>query len=388
MIQDPITLRPESSLQEALDVMDTYNISGVPVVNDRRLKGIITSRDLRLEGNLTKKVGDVMTKEEVITAKVGTRLDQAERILKKHKIEKLPIVDKEGRLKGLITWKDLSKKKQFTLSTKDKDGHLVVAAAVGVGADMLKRASALVKEGVDILVIDTAHGHHKNVTTALPLLKKAFPKVSVIAGNIATAEAAYKLIMRGADAIKVGVGSGSICTTRDVAGVGVPQFTAVLECAKVAKKYKVPVIADGGISYPADIVKALVAGASTVMLGSMLAGTDEAPGDLIDSSDGRRYKKYRGMGSFEAIKARGHDRYFRKDVVEGISARVPYKGNVKDVITKLSSSLKTSMGYYGVNKVADLGKVRYWQITGAGLKESHPHTVLQDTDSSADFNIA
>ncbi len=381
-IQEPITLSPQASLQEALDLMNTYQISGVPVVNDNRLKGIITGRDLRLEDDLNKKVSDVMTKEELVTAKVGTKLEEAEKIFKKHKVEKLPIIDKDGRLKGLITWKDLNKRKQFPLSAKDRLGRLLVAAAVGVGEDMLKRASALVKEGADILVIDTAHGHHKNVVKSVPLLKKAFPKVQIIAGNIATAEASEVLIKKGADAIKIGVGCGSICTTRDVTGVGVPQFTAILECAKVANRYKVPAIADGGLVYPADIVKALAGGASSVMLGNMLAGTDETPGEMIISSDGERFKNYRGMGSFEAMKIRGYDRYFQKDVAEGVSAKVPYKGSVTNVIKKLSSSLKTAMGYYGANKITDIWKVKYWQVTSAGLNESHPHSIVMGNDSA------
>jgi len=383
LIQEPVTLSPQSSLQEALDVMQTHNISGVPVVNENHLKGIITSRDLRLEETLTKKVSEVMTKENIVTAKIGTSLNQAEKLLKKYKIEKLPIVDKEGRLRGLITWKDLTKGKEFPVAVKDKFGRLMVAAAIGVGEDMLSRASALVKEGVDILVIDTAHGHHKNVLKALPFLKKAFPKVEIIAGNIATAQAAEDLIKKGADAIKIGVGSGSICTTRDVAAVGVPQFTAVLECSKIANKYKVPLVADGGIVYPADIVKALAGGASTVMLGNMIAGTDEAPGEVIVSSDGRQFKTYRGMGSFESMKARGHDRYFQKEVAEGISAKVPYKGPVSSVLKKLSASLKTAMGYYGAKKIDALWSVRYWQVTSAGVRESHPHSVIMELDSAA-----
>lgn len=385
LIRDPVTLRPEDSLQEALEVMNTYNISGVPVVNDSRLKGIITGRDLRLENNLTKRVTDVMTKNDLVTAEAGTTLDQAEAIFKKHKIEKLPIVDKEGRLKGLITWKDLNKRKQFPLAVKDKLGRLIVAAAIGVGEDMLKRASALSTEGVDIFVIDTAHGHHKNVIKSIPLLKKSFPKIQIIAGNIATATAAEVLIRKGADAIKIGVGSGSICTTREVTGVGVPQFTAILECAKVANRRKVPTIADGGLVYPGDIVKSLSAGASCVMLGNMLAGTDETPGDVIIESDGKRFKRYRGMGSFEAIKVRGHDRYFQKGVLEGVSAKVSYKGSVTDVLKKLSLSLKTAMGYYGAKRIQDLWKVAYWQVTSAGVREGHPHSIIMDSDSADQY---
>ncbi|MEX0616565.1 MAG: IMP dehydrogenase [Candidatus Woykebacteria bacterium] len=385
LIQEPITLRPQASLQEALEVMSTYKISGVPVVNDNKLKGIISGRDLRLEADLTKKVSEVMTKEGLITAKQGTTLEEAEKIFKKHKIEKLPIVDKEGKLNGLITWRDLNKIREFPLACKDKYGRLLVAAAIGVGEDMESRVGALVNEGVDILVIDTAHGHHKNVVSSIPFLKKTFPKVQIIAGNIATREAAESLIKKGADAVKIGVGSGSICSTRDVAGVGVPQFTAVLECAKVANRYKVPVVADGGLVYPGDMVKALAAGASCVMLGNMLAGTDESPGEVIINSDGRRFKSYRGMGSFEAIKVRGHDRYFQKEVEEGVSARVSYKGSVINVVRKLSSSLKTAMGYFGAKEIGNLWVVKYWQITGAGIRESHPHSVILDSNT-ATFN--
>lgn len=380
IIKEPITLKPDATLEEAKVLMSQYNISGIPVVNDERLRGIITQRDLRLETNLTKKVSEVMTSENVTTAKTGTTLSQAERILKKRKVEKLPIVDSKGILKGLITWKDLSKIKSFPTASKDRFGRFLAAAAIGAGDDSLKRAAALVNAGVDILVVDTSHAHHKTVLNVVPLLKKAFPKTQIIVGNVATGQATKDLIRRGADAVKVGIGSGSICTTRDVAGVGVPQFTAISECAKAAKASKVPVIADGGMVYPADIVKALSAGASCVMLGSMLAGTDEAPGDIIISGDGRRYKKYRGMGSYEAIKVRGHDRYFQKEVPEGVSGKVPYKGSVSKVVKKLVASLRTAMGYYGAKEIHDLWNVSYWQVTGAGMKESHPHTVITDAE--------
>jgi len=380
VITDPITLSPQATLEEANMLMSEHNISGIPVVNDHRLKGIVTERDLRLETNLSKKVEEVMTKSQVITTKVGTTLPQAEKILKKYKIEKLPVVDKKGQLKGLITWKDLSKIKMYPAASKDENGRFLVAAAIGVGNDMLQRSTALVAAGVDILIVDTSHAHHKNILKAVPLLRKAFPNKELIVGNVATASATAALIKLGADAVKVGIGSGSICTTRDVAAVGVPQFTAILECSKAAKNSRVPMIADGGIVFPADIVKALAAGASSVMLGSLLAGTDEAPGDIIISSDGRRYKKYRGMGSYEAIKVRGNDRYFQKEVPEGVSGKVPYKGSVSGVVKKLVASLRTAMGYYGANEIHDLCNTQYWQITGAGLKESHPHTVITDAD--------
>jgi IMP dehydrogenase len=376
VIDEPLTISPEATLEEAKNLIEENDVSGILVVNNHRLKGILTQRDLWFEENLTKKVKDVMTKENLVTAKVGTSQEEAEKIIKKYKIEKLPLINKNGVLKGLITWKDLNKRRLFPNACKDEKGRLRVAAAVGASEEMPARAAALVGEGVDILVVDKAHGHHENVLRAVAFLKKAFPKVEVVAGNIATAEADIDLIKKGADAVKVGVGSGSICTTRDVAGVGVPQFSAILECAKVAKRLKVPVIADGGIVYPADLVKSLAAGASCVMLGNMLAGTDEAPGDIIITSEGRRYKKYRGMGSFEAMKARSYDRYFQKEVPEGISGKVPYKGAVSKVVKKLVESLKTAMSYYGAREIDDLQNVTFRQITSAGLRESHPHTVM------------
>jgi IMP dehydrogenase len=380
MVSEPVTLPPEATLAEAKQLMSLHNISGIPIVNGNKLKGIITQRDLRLETDLKKRIGDTMTSKNLITANSDVTLEEAENLLKENKIEKLPIVDSVGNLKGLITWRDLSKLREYPLAVKDGRGRLLAAASIGVGEEMLQRATVLVKEGADILVIDTAHAHHKNVTKAVPILKKAFPKVQLIVGNIATKEAAVELIKRGADAIKVGIGAGSICTTRDVAGVGVPQFTAILECASVAKKYKIPVIADGGLVYPADIVKAIAAGASSVMLGSMIAGTDETPGDIMVTSDGRRYKKYRGMGSYEALQARSNDRYFSKEVPEGISAKVPYKGLVSSVIKKLVASLRIGMGYYGASKIEDLWKTKYSQVTTAGQRESHPHDVIADIE--------
>ncbi len=385
IIREPITLTPSATLEEAKLLMGQHNISGIPVVNNHRLKGIITERDLRLETNLSKKVSQVMTASGVITAKSGTTLASAEKILKKYKIEKLPIVDNKGLLKGLITWKDLSKIKAYPNASKDSSGRFLTAAATGVGKDSLQRTAALVSAGVDILVIEKAHGHHKHVLKAIPLIKKAFPKIQLIVGNVATPAATNDLIRAGADAVKVGIGCGSICSTRDVAGVGVPQFTAVLECAKAAKRSKIPIIADGGVVYPADIAKALAAGASCVMLGSMLAGTDEAPGDVIISVDGRRYKKYRGMGSYEAIKMRGHDRYFTTEVAEGVSGRVPYKGSVSRVVRKLIASLRTAMAYYGASEIKDLWSTNYRQVTSAGIKESHPHTVITDAEEDV-FN--
>lgn len=376
LIEEPLTISPEASLEEAKKLIEESGVSGILVVNNHRLKGILTQRDMWFEDDLTKKVKDVMTKDNLITTRTGTTLEEAEEILKKYKIEKLPVLDKNGILKGLITWKDLNKRRQFPNACKDEKGRLRVAAAIGVSEEMPSRAAALAKEDADIFVIDKAHGHHKNVLEAISFLKKAFPRIEVIAGNIATEQAAADLIKKGADAVKVGVGCGSICTTRDVAGVGVPQFSAILECAKAAKRYKVPTVADGGIVYPADLVKALVAGANCVMLGNMLAGTDEAPGDIIITSEGRRYKKYRGMGSYEAMKARSHDRYFQKEVPEGISGKVPYKGAVYKVVKKLVESLKTAMSYYGAKEIGELHSVNFRQITPAGLRESHPHTVM------------
>lgn len=376
VISEPLTISPEATLEEAKRLIDENAISGILVVNNNRLKGILTQRDMWFVDDLSRKVKELMTKDSIITTKVGTTLEQAEKVLKEHKIEKLPVVDENGAVKGLITWKDLNKRRNFPNACKDERGRLRVAAAIGVGEDMPHRAATLVKENVDILVIDTAHGHHQNVLKAVPFLKKAFPHVDVIVGNIAIAEAATKLIKKGADAVKVGVGAGSICSTRDVAGVGVPQFSAILDCVVAAKKYKVPVIADGGIVYSADLVKALAAGANCVMLGNILAGTNEAPGDIVITSEGRRYKKYRGMGSFEAMKARSHDRYFQKEVPEGISGKVPYKGAVSKVVKKLVESLRTAMSYYGSKKIENLHSVNFRQITSAGLRESHPHTVM------------
>ena len=385
VVNEPITLPPKASLASTKEMMALHGISGIPIVNAGKLKGIVTQRDLWLETDLNKPVSEVMTSENLVTADEKISLEKAEKILQKHKIEKLPIIDEEGNLKGLITWRDLIKMKEYPFASKDHKGRLLVAAAIGAGEEMLPRAAALVKEEVDILVMDTAHAHHKNVLEAILMLKKAFPKVQIIVGNIATPAAAADLIKKGADAIKVGIGAGSICTTRDVAGVGVPQFTAILECAKVAKAKKVPLIADGGIVYPADITKALAAGANCVMLGNMLAGTDEAPGDVMISTDGRRYKKYRGMGSLEAIKTRGTDRYFSKEVPEGISAKVPYKGSVGLVIKKLIAALRTACGYYGSEKIEDLWKVNYRQVTSAGQRESHPHNVITDIEEE-DFH--
>ena len=401
MIVEPVVVKPNEPIKQALIYMKKYKISGLPVVDENgKLIGIVTNRDLRFESNLNKKVKDIMTKMEdgLITIEIDRKqfeeiksgnfnlsqalLDKAKGIMHKHKIEKLPIVDKHNLLLGLITIKDLKKMEKYPRACKDKLGRLRVGAAVGTSPDTLKRVKALVKAGVDVIVIDTAHGHSKNVLNTLKLIKENFPNIDVIAGNIATPEAAEALIQAGADAIKVGIGPGSICTTRVVAGVGVPQLTAIAWCAKVADKYKVPVIADGGIKYSGDIVKAIGAGASCVMIGSLFAGTKEAPGELV-LYQGRSYKSYRGMGSLGAMKKGSKDRYFQSDieekklVPEGIEGMVPYKGPLSDVVHQLVGGLRAGMGYVGARTIEELKqKARFVKITWAGFKESHVHDVI------------
>jgi IMP dehydrogenase len=379
VITDPIYLSPEHTIRDALRLMERYHISGVPIVVNGKLVGIITNRDIRFEVNLDGKIDAAMTKENLVTAPVGTTLEQAKAILRKHKIEKLPLVDANFQLRGLITIKDIEKIRQYPNATKDSLGRLRVAAAVGVGLANLERAEALVASRVDILVVDTAHGHSESVLQMVRELKSAWPEVGLIAGNVATAEATLDLIEAGADGVKVGIGPGSICTTRVVAGVGVPQITAVLDCAEAAAKLGVPLIADGGIKYSGDIVKALAAGADTVMLGNLLAGTEESPGDT-EIFQGRTYKVYRGMGSLGAMEKGSKDRYFQdqanKLVPEGIEGRVPYRGPLADTIFQVVGGIKAGMGYCGCRTVADLKtKTQFVRITGAGLKESHPHTV-------------
>lgn len=381
MILDPITISPDSPISEAFALMQKFRISGVPVTEKGKLIGIITNRDLRFETQFNKKVSLVMTKEKLITASVGANLDTAQKILHKYKIEKLPIVDKNNNLKGLITIKDIEKRKKYPNACKDKNGRLCVGAAIGTGEDSLYRAELLVKAGVDVIVIDTAHGHTAPVINTLKALKKKFD-VNVIAGNIATAEATRDLIKAGADGIKVGIGPGSICTTRIIAGAGVPQITAIKNCFDVAKKSKVPIIADGGIKYSGDVVKALAVGAHSVMIGSLFAGTDESPGEIV-LFQGRSYKVYRGMGSIGAMEQGTKDRYFQsgvksaKLVPEGVEGRVPYKGAVSQSIHQLIGGVRSGMGYCGCKNLDELRKkARFIRITSAGLRESHVHDVI------------
>jgi IMP dehydrogenase len=389
MIVEPVTLSPEALVGDALDLMARYRVSGIPITDaDDRLVGILTNRDLRFGVPSTMRVADAMTKEGLVTAPVGTTLEEAEAILGRHRIEKLPIVDVEGRLKGLITVKDIAKREAYPLATKDARGRLRVAAAVGVGTDALDRADALVAAEVDALVVDTAHGHSVGVLDVVRRIKSAH-EVQLIAGNIATGEAAESLIDAGADCVKVGVGPGSICTTRVVAGVGVPQVTAVADVAAAAAEEGVPVIADGGLTSSGDVAKAIAAGADTVMLGSMLAGTDESPGNVL-VVQGERFKEYRGMGSLGAMKARSFskDRYFQGDVEdvaelvpEGIEGRVAYKGPLGPIVHQLVGGLRQSMGYCGAPTLEDLKQARFVRITGAGLRESHPHDVTITKDA-------
>ncbi len=380
VIVNPFSLTADKTVAEADELMGKYKISGVPIVdNDGRLVGILTNRDLRFITDFSIKIGDVMTKENLVTAPVGTDLDDAQKILMKHKIEKLPIVDDAGKLKGLITIKDIEKAVQYPNSARDSRGRLLCGAAIGVSRDMMERASALVKAQVDVLVLDSAHGHNINIVNAVKMVKDAFPDIPVIAGNIATAEAAEALIAAGADAIKVGIGPGSICTTRVVAGIGVPQITAIYDAACAAAKHGIPVIADGGIKYSGDIVKALAAGASVVMLGSLLAGCEEAPGES-EIYQGRSFKVYRGMGSLGAMACGSKDRYFQTDskklVPEGVEGRVPYKGPTSDTIFQLCGGIRSGMGYTGCETIEKLHeKAQFVRITGAGLKESHPHDI-------------
>lgn len=380
VIIDPIFVGAKAKVKQALELMMEYHISGVPVVDENRiLIGILTNRDLRFENNVENLVENVMTKTPLITAQKGCTLDEAEKIFSKHKVEKLPIVDEKGYLEGLITIKDLKKRKEFPNANKDSYGRLRVGAAIGVG--QLERAETLIKADVDVLVLDSAHGHSKNIIDTIKAIKTQFPHIELIAGNVATKEATKALCEAGADAVKVGIGPGSICTTRIVSGVGVPQISAIDDCALEAKKFGVPVIADGGIKYSGDIAKAIAAGASSVMIGSLLAGTDESPGQLF-SVQGRQYKSYRGMGSLAAMQKGSSDRYFQegtaseKLVPEGIEGRVPYVGALKDVIHQLLGGLRSSMGYVGAENLSLFQeKAEFVEITSAGLKESHVHDV-------------
>jgi IMP dehydrogenase len=379
VITDPVFLSPDQTLHDAEMLMSHYHIAGLPVVQGDQLIGILTNRDMRFEEDHSRKVRDVMTKDHVITAPIGTTLDQAKSILAEHKIEKLPLVDEAGHLKGLITLKDIEKARQYPNSAKDAHGRLLAAAAVGVTVDTIERATALVNAGVDILVVDTAHGHSAGVLAMVRKLKQTFPSIELIAGNIATGDAALALIDAGADCVKVGVGPGSICTTRIVAGIGMPQITAVFDCATAARTKGVPVIADGGVRYSGDVVKALAAGADVVMVGSLFAGTEESPGEM-EIYQGRSFKVYRGMGSLGAMKEGSKDRYFQENaqklVPEGIEGRVPYRGSLSDTVFQLIGGLRAGMGYCGVHNISELQlNTRFVRISSAGLQESHPHDI-------------
>jgi IMP dehydrogenase len=383
MVVDPITMHPEQNLYEALEIMARYHISGVPVVKNDKLVGILTNRDLRFETNLNQQISEVMTKDNLVTAPVGTSLEDAKKLLHKNRIEKLLVIDDNGNLKGLITVKDIEKMNMYPNACKDQLGRLRVGAAIGVGPDRLERAEALIKAGADVIVIDTAHGHTKDVLIAVEEHKKTFSGCELIAGNVATADGVAALIKVGVDAVKVGVGPGSICTTRVIAGVGIPQITAILDCRKVADKKSVPLVADGGIQFSGDITKAIAAGASTVMIGSLFAGTEESPGETV-LFQGRSYKVYRGMGSLEAMKKGSKDRYFQADVEEnaklvpeGIEGRVPYRGNLSSSIHQLTGGLRSGMGYVGCGTIDELRtKTTFMKITSSGLKESHVHNVI------------
>ena len=380
VIVNPFSLTADKLVYDADELMGKYKISGVPIVDSEgKLVGIITNRDMRFISDYNTKIGDVMTKDNLITAPIGTTLEQAQEILRTHKIEKLPLVDEKGYLKGLITIKDIEKAIQYPNSARDKSGRLLCGAAIGVTADVLERAGRLIDAQADVLVLDSAHGHSKNIMKCVKMVKEAFPNTPVIAGNIATAEAAEDLIAAGADCLKVGIGPGSICTTRVGAGIGVPQITAVYDVARVAQKHNIPVIADGGIKYSGDIVKALAAGANVVMLGSLLAGCEEAPGET-EIFQGRSFKVYRGMGSLGAMACGSKDRYFqegaKKLVPEGVEGRVPFKGSVADTIFQLVGGIRSGMGYCGCVDIPTLHeKSKFVRITGAGLKESHPHDI-------------
>ncbi len=383
MILDPITLPANAVLSDAHNIMREFKIGGIPVVDEnRKLIGILTNRDLRFERNGSRPVQEIMTRENLVTAQEGITLDEAEAILQEYKIEKLPIVDSSYRLTGLITYRDIMKRKSHPNASKDAYGRLRVGAALGVTPDMMQRADALIKAGVDVISLDTAHGHSKGVIDAVRAIKAAFPTIDLIAGNIATGEAAIALADAGADAVKVGVGPGSICTTRIIAGIGVPQLSAVLAAAEALQGRDIPVIADGGIRFSGDVTKAIAGGAHTVMIGSMLAGTDEAPGEIV-IYEGRKFKAYRGMGSLEAMEDGSKDRYFqdaeddiKKLVPEGIVGRVPFKGKVAEILYQMSGGLKAGMGYCGARDITQLQDAKFIKITTAGVKESHPHDIM------------
>ena len=383
MISNPITIHPEQSLHEVIEIMDKYGISGLPVTVENKLVGILTNRDMRFETNFSLKVKDIMTKNKLVTAPEGTSIEAAKELLHKHRIEKLPILAENGNLIGLITIKDIKKAIEYPHSAKDSRGRLRVGAAIGAAGDKIQRLEALIHAGVDVVAIDTAHGHSKNVVETIKEIKKIYPNLELIAGNVATAEAAQVLVRAGVDAVKVGIGPGSICTTRIVTGVGVPQITAVMDAVSVAKKAGVPVIADGGVKFSGDIVKALAVGASTIMLGSMLAGVEESPGETI-LYQGRTYKMYRGMGSIGAMKRGSKDRYFQQDVIsekkfvpEGIEGKVPYRGSLASNIYQLIGGIKAGMGYMGAKNIEELqNRAKFVKISSSGLKESHVHDVI------------
>lgn len=379
VITDPFYLSPEHTLRDADELMGKFRISGVPITDGKKLVGIITNRDLKFETDYTKKIKEAMTSENLITAPVGTSLEEATEILRQHKIEKLPLIDENGELGGLITIKDIEKSVKYPNAAKDQNGRLLVGAAIGITNDVLDRVKALVDAKVDVLVLDSAHGHSENIIKCLKLVKEHYPEIPVIAGNIATGEAARELILAGADAVKVGIGPGSICTTRIVAGVGVPQVTAINLVYEVAKEYGIPVIADGGIKYSGDLPKAIAAGADVIMMGSIFAGCEESPGDT-EIYEGRKYKVYRGMGSIAAMEKGSKDRYFqtgsKKLVPEGVEGRVPYKGELSDTVFQLIGGLRSSMGYCGTATVKALKETgKFVKITAAGLRESHPHDI-------------
>jgi IMP dehydrogenase len=382
MIIDPVTLTESATIRDASNLMANFKVGGIPIVDENgKLKGIVTNRDLRFQTEMDKSVTEIMSKDNLVTATDGIDLVEAEAILKQYKIEKLPIIDKNQKLIGLVTFKDILKKRDRPNAAKDRLGRLIVGAAVGVTPDIESRVEALMKAGVDVVSIDTAHGHSRGVIETLKRIKTAFPNMQVMCGNVATGDGAEALAKAGADAIKVGVGPGSICTTRIIAGIGVPQLSAVYEAAKAAARYDVPVVADGGIRFSGDIVKAIAGGASTIMIGSLLAGTEEAPGE-VTIYEGRKFKSYRGMGSVEAMEDGSKDRYFqdaeddiKKLVPEGIVGRVPYKGRAMEIIYQMVGGLKAGMGYVGAGSIADLQQAKFVKITAAGIKESHPHDV-------------
>jgi len=388
VITDPFFLSPDAAVSEALGLMKKFRISGVPITKDGKLVGILTNRDLKFEENFNQAIENVMTKMPLVTAPVGTSLEDAKKLLGKHRIEKLPIVDKDDNLKGLITIKDIEKAIQFPNSARDKKGRLLVAAAIGANAEAIDRAKALVDAKVDMLVLDTAHGHHIDVIKKVEKLKKLFPKTTICAGNVATASACESLYKAGADIVKVGIGPGSICTTRIIAGIGVPQVTAIMDCAEAAVKHKKTIIADGGIKYSGDITKAIAAGGHAVMIGSLFAGTAESPGEL-EIYQGRNFKTYRGMGSLGAMAKGAADRYFQSSAVaanklvpEGVEGRVPYVGQLSDVIYQLLGGLRSGMGYVGLSNIDDLRtKAQFVKITSASLVESHPHDIVLTKES-------